>query len=68
MSITVESKAGLIGYLQGSIRGTVSTIKSIVEAKDNTKEELEYYLKITLNQLQKALDESEEFWNEVKYK
>ena len=68
MSITVESKAGLIGYLQGSIKGTISTVKNAVEAKDNTKAELEHYLKITLKQLQKALNESEELWNEVKYK
>ncbi len=62
----IQSKAGLVGYLQGSIRGTVSTITSIVESKDNTKEELEYYLKITLNQLKKTLDESEEVWDRVK--
>ena len=66
MTHLIESKAGLIGYLQGSIKGTVSTIKGALESKDATKEELEYYLKATLEYLQKTVVESEEIWQKVK--
>ena len=66
MTDFIQSKAGLIGYLQGSIRGTVSTIKHMLESKEATKGELEYCLKITLDRLTKSLDESEEIWEKVK--
>ena len=64
---SIESKAGLIGYLQGSIKGTVSTIKGAVEAKgDCSKEELAYCLQAALKQLQRTLDQSEEIWEKVR--
>lgn len=68
MSYSIETKAGLIGYLQGSISGTVRTVKTIVESKSSSKEQLEHYLKVTLDQLQRALTESEKIWQEVKHK
>lgn len=66
MTDFIQSKAGLIGYLEGSIKGTVSTIKGVLESKDSTKEELEHYLKITLDQLNTTLVVSEEIWQRVK--
>lgn len=66
MTDSIQSKAGLIGYLQGSIKGTISTAKGVLESKDNTKGELEHYLKATLDQLNKTLIESEEIWQRVK--
>ena len=66
MTDLVQSKAGLIGYLQGSIKGSVSTLKDAVEGKnDYTKKELIFHLEIALKQLQKTLDQSEEIWERV---
>jgi hypothetical protein len=66
MTDSIQSKAGLIGYLQGSIKGTVSTLKDAVEAKDEcSKEVLIFRLNIALKHLQKTLVESEEIWERV---
>lgn len=64
--MNIETKAGLVGYLQGSIKGTVSILEHSVGTGDVTKAELEYYLKSALKQLQKVLVESEKIWEEVK--
>ena len=59
--IQVTSTAGLVGYLQGNMKGIISFLDAIPE------EQRTYSEKKTLEYLQKALVESDEIWEQVKH-
>jgi hypothetical protein len=59
--IQITSTAGLIGYLQGNMKGIISFLELIPEEKRTYSE------KRTLEYLKKAITESDEIWETVKY-
>ena len=58
--ITITSKAGLIGYLEGNMRGIINMIELVPE-KERT-----YSERRTLEYLKDALHQSEIVWEKVK--
>jgi hypothetical protein len=58
LSETVTSKSGLIGFLQGNIKGALNTL--------SYSEESSWVIITAIKQLEAALVESEEIWNRVK--
>ena len=60
MKENITSKAGLVGWLQGSIKGTLTTLKTQEE------ENRSYEVKTAIRYLEQALKESDEIWERVK--
>lgn len=56
----ITSKAGLVGYLQGNIKGVIGYLELALEEERTSKEEA------ILNHLKKVLVESEELWEKVR--
>ena len=60
MSYVIESKAGLIGYLQGSMKAVLNNLKATPEREQT------WEVKSAIKTLENTLRESEEIWVRVK--
>ncbi len=64
----IYSKSGLIGYLQGSIKGVINTLEWACEDRDSHSEAFTtYQIKSLVSSLKSVLEESEEIWENVKH-
>ena len=56
----ITSKAGLVGYLQGNVRGVIGYLELTPEEDRTSKE------RAILNHLKKVVVECEELWKKVR--
>ena len=56
----IQSKAGLIGYYEGTIKTTLRTLRQIPE------EQRSWDIKSTIEQLERTLEQGDEVWLRVR--